>query len=342
DYSSLVPPERDFPLSAFRGRQDAASRAIGYGNAAMVFHLVRRSIGDEAFFAALRRLAAERMYASASWDDFARAFSRASGKDLAPLFTGLVNGTGGIELALQDVRRTKEGDAWVVSGKLRQETLEYPVPVVLELAGGVERRLVEAKKGSTPFSFRTVAEPKGLAMDPDSDIFRRLAPEELPPTVNRVKGSRNLLVVRCGSYPGDEATTSLLLQSLGIGAARVVAETEVGRDDLKGTDLLFLGLPRPELFSPSFPAGFGAGRARFSAEGKEYEDASSLLFAVAPHPLEPARVAGIFLPLSAEAGRKGVLKIAHYGKYGYLVFSGGTNVAKGGFPAAAGRSVVRF
>ena len=41
DYAALVTEENDFPLAEFISRSTAAEQAIGYGKAAMVFHMAR-------------------------------------------------------------------------------------------------------------------------------------------------------------------------------------------------------------------------------------------------------------------------------------------------------------
>ena len=47
--ASLVSPRTDFSLSRFRSRTDPATKAIGYDKASMVFHMLRRQLGDDAF-----------------------------------------------------------------------------------------------------------------------------------------------------------------------------------------------------------------------------------------------------------------------------------------------------
>ena len=48
-YRDYVKEGRDFPLGEFRSRHSAATEAVGYGKSLMGFHMLRRSIGDEAF-----------------------------------------------------------------------------------------------------------------------------------------------------------------------------------------------------------------------------------------------------------------------------------------------------
>ena len=51
--TSYVTPANDFPLSKFEGRYNAATEAVGYGKAAMVWNMLREKVGDARFVDAL-------------------------------------------------------------------------------------------------------------------------------------------------------------------------------------------------------------------------------------------------------------------------------------------------
>ena len=82
DYATLVHPEEDLPLTAFRHRYSPASRTIGYGKGAMVFHMLRGLIGDEAFWEGLSLVYREKLFQSASWSDFQSAFEQTGNRTL--------------------------------------------------------------------------------------------------------------------------------------------------------------------------------------------------------------------------------------------------------------------
>ena len=63
NYTTLVPPAKDFPLARFTGRIDPATKAVGYDKGMMVFHMLRRRPWDEdAFWGALRDVYRERLF----------------------------------------------------------------------------------------------------------------------------------------------------------------------------------------------------------------------------------------------------------------------------------------
>lgn len=343
DFASLVTPARDFPLRLFMGRVDPASRAIGYGKGAMLFHMVRRKIGDEAFFMALRDVCRERLYGEASWDDFIGAFSRRGGEDLSPFVSQWLNGRGGARLALAEVTRTRTGKGWSVSGIVRQSPPLYrlQVPLRVETEKGGESKKVEITGAATPFSITVPDPPTGAVLDPEADVFRLLSQEEIPATVNRLKGSHSVIAVVTKGCRARPETLKILLQSLDQGDAPVIAEEKVEQGMLRGNDLLVCGKPVGALL-PSLPREISLSERGFVAQGKEFTGEDDLLLVVGENRMAPGKVAALFLPLSEKGAERYVPKITHYGKYGYLVFSGGQNRGKGTFMPETGPGVVRF
>ena len=337
DYATLVSPEDDFPLQVFMSRVDPPTRAIGYGKAAMVFHMARRLVGDDAFWRGLRQVFAEKLFERASWDDFAEAMSMSRGKDLRPFFNQWVARAGAPILKLEGVKASRVESGWKVQGRVCQEApyFDLQVPVSLETEGPTEAVKVFLIGQETSLTFRSVAVPKKLVVDPDVDLFRRLDPSEVPPVVNSVKGSRSLLVVASPSLtPETLAASMIILKALGQDGAPVMSEQEVTPSRLSGCDVLYLGLPGEENL-PLMPDGLVLSQNQFAVDGITYDSPDDALFSVFTHSKEPGKVAGLFLPLSPEAALKAGRKIPHYGKYSTLVFRKGVNQRKSVWPVSS-------
>jgi aminopeptidase N len=341
DYASLVTPATDFPLRDFTSRSDPASRAIGYGKGAMVFHMVRSRIGDAAFFQALREVVREKMYGAATWSDFERAFSRASVRDQASFLGQWLARPGGPRLSLAEVASSRVAGGWSVSGSVLQEGpgFELPLPLRLETAGGPVSSPVPVAGVRTRFQISSAAAPRRLLLDPDVDAFRILSPGEIPATVNSIKGSRQLLGVLTENCRASGESFRDLLASLSQGSARVVREGDLAAGEAGTHDLVFCGAPRDRSLLPTAPEGTQLSGSGFSAEGVTYPAPDGLLFLVQKLP-GSGRVAALFQPLSEAAARQYAPKITHYGKYGHLVFAGGANRQKGTVPARSGTSAV--
>jgi peptidase M1-like protein len=344
DYAALVPAANAFPLSGFTSRVDPTSRAIGYGKGAMVFQMIRNEIGDRAFFGALREICRERLYRSATWSDFKRAFSRSSGRDLSSFMKQWLTRPGGPRLAFSNVTRRREGPGWWVSGTVVQSSpfYELRLPLRLETDGPPVREFLPVSRGLTPFTISSPTEPRQLLLDPDAEVFRVLAPGEIPVTVNSIKGSKQLLIVMTAECRAGGETFRRLLESLGQGEAAVIREDELDAARIRGHDLLFCGIPKQRSLLPPLPAGITLQDSGFSVDEDTVQAPDGLLFLVLQLPASSGRVAALFQPLSAAAAEQYSPKITHYGKYGSLMFTGGAIRHKGTIAPSAGGSAVGF
>ncbi len=344
DYATLVPPDADFPLAQFQRRTDPASRAIGYGKGAMVFHMVRSKIGDDAFFAALRDICRKRLYGTATWDDFARAFSRSTGRDLTPFFRQWLHRPGGPHLALADVTSRREGDGWRITGTVMQTGQPYDLKLPLRLltTGQPVEVTLQVTGERTPFRIVATAKPTRLLLDPDADIFRILAPAEVPVTVNSIKGAERLLGVMTKDCRGGGDGFQRLLASLGKGDTAIIGEDELDGARKKGNDLLFCGLPQDRSLLPPLPDGITLKDGVLAVKGEPADSPDSLVFLALPSPAAPGRFVALYRPASAAAAAAFTYKITHYGPYGYLLFADGAIRKKGTEPPAAAESSVVF
>ena len=345
DYGTLVPSGGDFPLSSFTGRDSPASRAIGYGKGAMIFHMARRRAGDEAFWKGLAEVAREKMFREASWDDFARAFGKNSGADFARFFRQWVDRPGAPVIALQGVRANRAGKGWRVSGRITQKKPYYSLSVPLRLIAGDGKTdtVVTVFGVEARFTMASAARPVRLIVDPDADLFRRLDATEIPPSVNGIRGSADLLVVAARGLPADiRKASKVLLAAMGKEKIGILREEDTPPSRLAGHDVLYLGLPGGKNYLPALPRELSVSPNGFSIGGTEYGSREDSLFVVLPHPSDKKRVAALFLSRSPEAAAMAARKIPHYGKYSYLVFSGGTNRAKGMWEVTASPTVHEF
>jgi hypothetical protein len=108
-------------------------RALVYNKGAAVLHMLRRLLGDEAFFAGLRRFYAEFRYRKAGTDDLRLALEAASGRDLTRFFSRWV-----LDSALPRVRLTTvvKGDTVDVSYEQAGDVFDLPVTITLSYADG--------------------------------------------------------------------------------------------------------------------------------------------------------------------------------------------------------------
>jgi hypothetical protein len=105
-------------------------RAIVYNKGAAVLHMLRRWMGDEAFFAGLRRYYTENRYKKAGTDDLRRAMAAEAKRPLDRFFEQWIYGS-----SLPRVRYTTaiEGQEVVVRFEQMGEVFDVPVTVSINL-----------------------------------------------------------------------------------------------------------------------------------------------------------------------------------------------------------------
>jgi aminopeptidase N len=352
-YADYVTGNKERPLRLFREREDAASQAIGYRKSMMVFHQVRRLLGDDSYWGALQDFYAAHLFRSASWDDLFTAFSKRAGRDLSGWKRQWIDRTGAPVLSLKD-RHVSGSDrdgytTEVVVAQTQPDPYDIRVPVRIGWANGnltgspvgtaagrtaaaaETTQVIELSGGEAACVFKTRRAPDWVAVDPDFDVLRRIDPAEIPAAISRTLGADTAVAVVASGLSTEMAESYRK-------AARSWAEgTKLGivsEDDLRGK--------LPDV--PAWLLGVGPLARRLAAERRDPgtipPSSPGAGWKVAGTDQAPGRgivIAGGIPPRSwtlveapdADAAAAIARKMPHYGKYSYLVFDGGTNVAKG-------------
>jgi aminopeptidase N len=93
-YAVYVRPEEDYPVAQFKQKTGQKDNAIGYQKAAMIFHMLRREIGEEPFWRGLRTLVTRYRGRYASWKDVEQVFAETAGLQLRWFFAQWVEQPG--------------------------------------------------------------------------------------------------------------------------------------------------------------------------------------------------------------------------------------------------------
>ncbi len=312
NFQSYVTPDKDFPLRAFKERTGFASAAIGYGKGAMLFHMLENLVGRDTFYKALRRLIEDNKFKQASWADVERPFEQESGKNLGWFFSQWLDRKG---IPSFEVRYP---GALVLKGipsasfELVQKGEPYNIVLpsnVITKSGGVKRAL-PLEKEQQSFDITLKGDPSGLILDEDYDVMRTLAPSEFPPVIARLLGDEKRLIVYPEKEKAKYAGLIALFKSAGFAAKE---QREVNDKDIQSSSLLILGSESPVL------------QRLFGAAG---ERTPGFLLLVRNNPLNTSKVAAYANGDSQEEVDLAAEKIFHYGKYSFLRFEKGRNVAK--------------
>ncbi len=158
---------RETPLDVAQGRlvpdaldqpEDALSLTV-YNKGAALLHVLRLTVGEQAFWTSLRRIQAARQPISTG--GFETVVERVSGRDLAPLFNYWANGT---EIPRLQTRWADHTLSWTLSG---DAGLLTGLPVDLLIRQGDTERVVRLSAGQVrmPGTARPDVWPVGVLLD---------------------------------------------------------------------------------------------------------------------------------------------------------------------------------
>lgn len=346
-YTDYVSQEKDFPLSQFRSRHSSATEAIGYGKALMFFHMLRMELGDQDFVNGLRDFYQNNKFEFASFDDIRKSFETVSGKNLGRMFAQWVDRPGAPQLKISDIQVRNEKDEYIVQALLEQVQegepylLNVPVAITAEGQNQAYQTTVRMTEERQNVEFRMRHTPLRIDVDPEFDVFRRLAREEIPPALTQAFGAKRLTIV-VPSSAGDALAKAYVqfAQSWtksGPEVVRVMKDSEIAA---LPTDTSVIILGWENRFSSQILPELAKHGVAVNAEsltiGKDTFPRTKNSFAITVrHPKENNLTLTWIAGDPAEAVLGLARKLPHYHGYSYLVFKGDepTIVSKGYWPA---------
>ncbi|MGE4631478.1 MAG: M1 family aminopeptidase, partial [Planctomycetota bacterium] len=131
-FGSYVQDGLDFPLREFRSRHSGATEAVGYGKCLILWHMIRQSVGEEAFKKGLQSFFAKFIHRRASFDDIIACIGEEAGTDLGDWARSWIEGTGAPEFRLA-VEPGEELSHIVIEQVQEQDPYRVRIPVHYQL-----------------------------------------------------------------------------------------------------------------------------------------------------------------------------------------------------------------
>jgi aminopeptidase N len=333
----------DFALETFGSRFSSASEAVGYGKWLMVVHMLRKKVGDDAFARALKRFWREHRFERATFDDFRVAVQAEAGADakwVESFLEAWIKRTGAPRIAWRDVRAQGARGSLRVDVVLEQTQTSAPfpldVPVVVTLSDG---RVVTSSvpfDGTARSARVSVPVPSPAArvdIDPFVDTFRALLPGETAPSLSRALGAKkSVFVLPTLALPEERTAWTAFARSM-CATCKIVDDKALDTLPVDGSTWI-LG------YGNQLRGGAAAGVVRYGArfddvgflppgtwtrerlKAERTEPGKTSLVLALPSPRHPSH-ALVFVGAHKHAAIPLLArKIPHYGKYGYLGFSG--------------------
>jgi hypothetical protein len=340
-YTDYVNASNDFPLKSFGSRYNAPSEAIGYGKNMMVWNMLREEVGDELFVKGFQKFYRDNKFRAASYGDIRAAFESVSGKDLKAFFEQWVDRTGAPELSISNVSAKKEKAGYrlkfTLSQLQKEDLFVLNVPIAVSFASKVEMNKVAMSQKKQAFELVVAEEPLLVQVDPQFQLFRRLHYNEIPPSLSKIFGAEELLIVLPSKAKADQRSYYKELADTWSKDTtkhiKVVLDSELKSLPKESSAWIF-GLDN--LYAKAVKTGLKDYDANVANEtirlGKTtYKSGSNSFVISVRHPNNPAAVLLLLTIDNKDAVQGLSRKLPHYGKYSYLVFEGAepTNIGKG-------------
>ncbi len=335
DYTRYTSEEgKDFPLTEFVSRHNAATRAVGYGKSMFVFHMLEEKIGRDAFRASLRRVIEEKQWSEAVWADFFRAAEIEAGLapgDLEPMRVEWVNRAGAPMLYLENVEDLGDKLAFT----LRQEggLWNLDVPVNIQHAHDscmrCDIQMLKLDVAEKRFELPKQAFPGHVEVDPDFHLFRRLHEEEMEATLSLILSDETpLFILQAGMDAELEESFRAFASNWVEGEPEFIqADAAAAREEAR--TLIWLGKTPPSFMET--PDALQVTPFFTVFHGQRLEPATGSVV----YSQKRGADRGLMAVLASEAKQVGIIarKVPHYGKYSYLAFDNGKNCVKGNWAA---------
>jgi len=154
--------------------QSAAYQSIVFYKGAMVFRMLRETLGKDQFNKLMRKFLEQYRNKSASIDEFERLTSQIAGRNMRYFFAQWVEGTGVPEFSVDyQIIRTRAGK-FRTRGTVRQnfDNLRLPVELTLHSEGDSQTKILYLEGRSEDFDFESNGQPINAEVDPNDKILR--------------------------------------------------------------------------------------------------------------------------------------------------------------------------
>ncbi|MBK9163341.1 MAG: tetratricopeptide repeat protein [Acidobacteria bacterium] len=186
--------------------QSTAYRYMMYGKGAMVFKLLRETLGKQKFDQLLKTYLEEFRGKSSSIDEFERLTSRVAGQNMRYFFARWVESTGVPEFTADYVILRNRAGKFIARGTVKQnyDNLRLPVEIQLKFEGenGFKTEQLQIDDASADFNIEVDGKPLEVIVDPGFKLLW-VSPELRVTSIAR----RGIELFKEGNY--SEAQTQL-------------------------------------------------------------------------------------------------------------------------------------
>ncbi len=338
DYASYVTSkDLDFPLVDFRERTTPATRVIGYGKSMMVFHQLHEMYGDELFWKGLRQIYKEKLFQFASWRDFQAIYENLTQQDLSWYFDQWITRPGAPQITLENPAVQQSDGKYMLSGQVVQKEPFYKIylPVRVHTDNSTLDTVVVVGNQKTDFSMETQDKILRVELDPDYNVFRHLAWQEITPSLSQFFGASKQIIVLPGkaSQAMSEAYSKFAEAMNRTKQAQIIEDKALTEKDYSNYAVMILGGPQENSafkeFVRELPDSVILSENKITLFDDTFGQPDDCTVLVLRNPNNIKETIVWVWAHSEKAIAAVTRKLPHYGKYGFLAFRNGRNSLKG-------------
>lgn len=165
----------------YHNREDMFD-AFSYNKGGQVLHMLRKVVGDDAFFASLKLYLENRKYKSAEIHHLRQAFEEVTGKDLNWFFNQwfFASGHPYLKISKSFDENTKVVSLTVEQTQDFKETPLYKLPLEIDIHinGKTERKHIVIDEAKQTFTFSVTAKPELVNFDAERQLLAKITYEK--------------------------------------------------------------------------------------------------------------------------------------------------------------------
>ncbi len=341
EYNLYATQGKDYPIRQFHHKETRIDNAVGYQKTALVFHMLRQEIGDDAFFQGVRHIIQEGTGQFFEWQDLNRAFSKVSERDLNEFFEQWVERPSAPSLHLTDIfvqsDSIRPGHS-ILTGTIAQKdpiyTLPLPIQVNLEDESTFTSTLA-LDQVKNPFNLNLPSKPTSITLDPEHHWLLRQERQQLRPMLNAWETATRRIVIQATSSSEEELASFKALLGRLQGQSDIEIQHHNSPAITEEASYLIIGTPAHQLLGsqalPTCQEHVEVKSERVTISKQPFEGPNMAFLITCPHPKYPNRTVSFFFGLSPNAVTPVARLLFFYGWDSYLVFQQGKVVARGMF-----------
>ena len=326
EYLSYVKPDtlplKDFRFAGHATDTNRATRTVGYGRAASLFHELEIRLGEELFNETIRIFYERYRGTEASWQNIQELFEEVSSSDLSRFFTERLNSIDLPDLEVRDIHTHQKTDTTSLSFTIEQKSalpFEITLPFKINTTLGELDFSQLITEKTTKIAVEFDGHPLELIIDRNYDLMRTLSDKEYVPVWSQLMGNSKTTVILADH--NEQSVYQPILDMASRYSWQVKGAGELDSDGAADGFLIFLGLSSP------------LSRSMYGIPAHPEE---GFTLDIHSHPSKPQQPVALISSSSKTETNGAVSRLSHYGKYSYLHFNQGRISDKRSRPADQG------